>query len=154
MNALFWAFILSLSPFGELRLSIPVGLATGGNVFIVFLFAVIGNILVIPLALFFLDFIHEHLYKISIYRRLFNHYLNKVRKKIEPKLGEWKYLVLLLFIAIPLPGTGAYSSSLAAWFFEFDRKKSFLVISLGVLIAGFIVTVISLGLLNGINYLF
>lgn len=154
MNFLIWTFIFSLSPLGELRLSIPYGMANGGDLFIVFLVSVVGNILTIPLTFLFLTFIHQHLMKIKIYARLFNLYLERVRKQIEPKLSSWKYFALLLFVAIPLPGTGAYTASVAAWFFEFEKKKSFIVISLGVLCAGIIVMLTSLGVINGLKQFF
>mgnify|MGYP001569398741 CR=1 FL=1 len=154
MNPLIWTFLLSLSPFGELRLSIPFGLASGGNLILVYFTAVLGNILIVPIARFFLDFVHEHLMKWKLYHWAFNKYLDRVRKKIEHKLDGWKYWVLLVFVAIPLPGTGAWSSTLIGWFFEFDKRKSFIVISLGVMCAGLIVMLVSLGLINGFKYFF
>ena len=65
--------------------------------------------------------------------------------KFENKKGFWPYLALCFFVAIPLPGTGAWSGSLLAWIFGFNRKASFLAISIGVLFAGLIVLLLSLG---------
>ena len=154
MNSLIWTFLLSLLPFGELRLGIPFGLASGNNFLIVYIVSVLGNMLVIPLVYFFLNFLHHHLMEIGLYERTFNKYLDKARKKIEHKLDGWKYYVLFVFVAIPLPGTGVYTGTLIAWFFEFEKKKSFIAISLGVICAGLIVMLVSLGLINGFKYFF
>jgi len=81
------------------------------------------------------------------YRVLFSKIVNRTRKKIEHRIGtKWEYPALLLLVAIPFPGTGAYAGSLAAWLFKLNRKKSLITIALGVLIAGVLVTFASLGI--------
>ena len=97
---------------------------------------------------FFLDYLHEHFMKIKIYNRAFTYHINKVRREVEKHIEKWEYWVLLAFVDIPFPGTGAYTGTLIAWFFEMNRKKSFLTIALGVAIAGLIVTLTTLGIIN------
>jgi len=145
-NFLLWGIILSLLPVSEVRGGIPVALQSGLNPFILFLVLTFFNILIVPLVFLFLDYFHEHFMKIKPYEKLFNIYLNRVRKKSEHKIGYLGYFALYLFVAVPFPTTGAYTGTLIAWFFKLNRKISFIVISLGVLTSGLIVTLISLGL--------
>ena len=132
--------VLSMSPFSELRGGIPWAFNLGITPALAFAVAVSANIAIVPVIFFFLDYGHKHFMKIPGYAKLFNHFLERTRRRAEKKLGRWGYLGLLLLVAIPLPFTGAYTGTLAAWFFELDRKKSIAVIAGGVVIAGIIVT--------------
>ncbi len=81
--------------------------------------------------------------KLTLYRKTFDYFLERTRKKVGPKVERYGYLGLTLFVAIPLPITGAYTGTLGAWFFEMKKGKSFSAIILGVIIAGMIVSVVS-----------
>ena len=74
--------------------------------------------------------------------------MQKKVDKFEKKYNTTGFLALMIFVAIPLPGTGAWTGCLISWFLDLDRKKSLLYISLGVLIAGIITTLASLGIIN------
>lgn len=145
VDGLISGIVLSLLPVSELRGGIPVAIASGMDWFTAYTVCVIANFLIIFPVLFFLDYLHEHFLKISLYDKLFNLYVERVRKKVELKLQEqtWEYLVLFLFVAVPFPGTGAYTGCLIAWLFNLDRKKSILTIGLGVMAAGIIVTLVT-----------
>jgi len=134
--------ILSMLPFSELRGGIPLAYALGVNPLAAFFIAVAANMAVVPFIFLFLDYAHKHFMKIPPYAKLFNHFLERVRKRAEHKVGKWGYAGLLLLVAIPLPMTGAYTGTLAAWFFELKRKKSIGMIALGVIIAGIIVSAV------------
>ena len=100
----------------------------------------------IPIAYFFLDFIHHGLLKSEKYRNIFGKVVIRTKRKIEDKIGtKWQYPSLFAFVAIPFPGTGAYMGVLAAWLFNMNRIKAFIAIALGVLTAGIIITLASLG---------
>jgi uncharacterized membrane protein len=89
--------------------------------------------------------------RIKLYQDFFNRILSKTRKKakeVEKKIDKFGYLALVLFVAIPLPGTGAWTGAFISWLLGLDRKKSLIAISTGVLIAGLIVLLISLGFLG------
>jgi|SRR3989338_615924 len=140
--------LLSILPILELRGGIPLGLALGLDSTTVFITAVISNLLAIPLVFFFLDNIHSHLLKYEKYKKFFEDYINKKREKIERKIGtKAEFIALLIFIAIPIPGTGAWTGSILAWFFNVKRSKAYLAAFLGVLIAGVLVMLASLGLI-------
>lgn len=156
MDGLIKGIVLSLLPISELRGGIPVAVASGVEWVTAFVACVIANILVIFPVFFFLDYVHKYLMRIRIYEKIFTSYLDRIRKRVEVKLKEhtWEYWVLFLFVAIPLPSTGAYTGCLVSWFFEMDRKKSFITIALGVLVAGVIVTsVVSIANLGFLKFI-
>jgi len=137
-------FLLSVLPISELRGAIPYGLLTGINPVVVVVLAVLANILVIPIVFFFLDYLHHHFMRVSIYNNLFGKFIERTRHRAHKHVSKFGYLGLTLFVAIPLPITGAYTGTVAAWLFGMDRKKSILALSLGVVIAGVVVTTIVL----------
>jgi uncharacterized membrane protein len=135
-------------PVSELRGAIPFAMAKGLSPVSVFFLAVIPNILIIFLALFFLDYIHKYFMKISVYNKLFTMYLDRVRHKVALKNGMLPFLMLFLFVAIPFPGTGAYTGSMITWFFKMERKKAIPVMMLAVVSAGVLVTLASIGVFS------
>ena len=144
MNHLIWTIILSMLPISELRGGIPYAILNGINPITAFLVAVLANILIIPIIFFFLDNIHDFLLKIKLYEKTFNFYISRKVEKVKRKYESLELVVLFLFVAIPFPGTGAYTGVLLSWFFKLDRKKSFAIIALGVITAGIITTVLTL----------
>lgn len=134
--------VLGLLPISELRGAIPYGFLAGLNPALVFIIAVASNILVIPIVYFFLDYIHNHLLAISIYRNFVEKFIERTRKKAHPYIAKYGYLGLAIFVGIPLPVTGAYTGTLAAWLLGMERKKAMLALALGVVMAGVIVTAI------------
>ncbi|MEJ2355262.1 MAG: small multi-drug export protein [candidate division WOR-3 bacterium] len=143
MNPILKIIIFSLLPISELRGGIPVGLSSGLPLSVVFPVAVLSNILVFPIFYLFLTFIHDLLMKLKFYRKYFDFFLERTRRKVGPKVEKYGYLGLTLFVAIPLPVTGAYTGTLGAWFFKMKKRKSFLAVILGVIIAGIIVSIVS-----------
>ena len=136
--------VISALPVLELRGALPVAI----NLFhfpwyYALLLAIIGNLLPVPFLLLFLNTISRLLSKIGIFdkilRRLFEH--TKRRGKI---INRYERIGLALFVAVPLPVTGAWTGSLAAVLFGLKFKQAFLSISAGVLIAGAIVTCLCL----------
>lgn len=152
MNNLFIAALLSLTPVSELRGGIPYGIGFGYSPWLVFLLCTFANILTIFIAYFFLDFLHNHFVKIPIYKRIFDRTIERARKKIETRIGtSWESVALYLFVAVPLPGTGAYTGTLIAWFFGLNRMKSIIAIALGVVTAGILITLMSIGVFSVIS---
>ena len=147
MNEILNIILLGILPISELRGAIPYGISNDINVFLVFILAVLSNCLVVSIVFFFLDNLHKHFLKNSHYKKFFNKYIEMKRKSFEKHVGtSFEFWALLIFVAIPLPFTGAYSGSLLAWFFNLKRKKSYLAIYLGIITAGIIVTLTTLGI--------
>ena len=144
MNTLIQAALLSILPIAELRGGIPLGLATGNPFLLVFIICVLANLLVIPIVFVFLDSLHGIFYTIPLYKKLFDKIVDRTRKKAEKNFAKYEYWALFLFVAIPLPITGAYTGTLAAWLLGVNKRKAFLYLGLGVLVAGVIVSVVAL----------
>lgn len=148
---LIWIIFLSILPVSELRGGMIYSVVAGINPLTAFFICTIANILAIFIAFFFLDCINKWLMKMGWYRNFFNSYLEKKREKIkslEKSYSNYGFLALATFVAIPLPGTGAWTGCLISWILGLDRKKSILVIILGVIGAGIIVLLSALGIIN------
>lgn len=146
-----WAILLSMSPISELRGGIPYAILSGINPATAFILCVLANIIIIFLIFFFLDFLHSSFMNISFYRKMFGYFLERTRKridKVERNMGIYGFLALTAFVAIPLPVTGAWTGSLIAWALGLERKRSILAIAIGVLIAGVIILIATLGIAN------
>ncbi len=135
--------ILTLLPISELRGGIPYGLSMSLNPLFIYIYCVFLNILVAPLVFLFLSTAHKFLYRWKYYKAFFDRVIEKTRKKVKPKVDRYGYLGLTIFVAIPLPITGAYTGSIGAWILGMDKRKSFMAISLGVSIAGIVVSVVA-----------
>ena len=136
-----WVLLLAMMPVSELRGAIPLALgAYDLDPVLVIPLVIVANFLPVPFILLFLrpveNFFRRWAFWDHLLTRIFEHTRNKTQKRIE----RWESLALILFVAIPLPVTGAWTGSLAAYLFGLDFKKSLLFIFLGVCIAGAIVT--------------
>ena len=132
--------IMGTLPVFELRLAIPIGILTFGlNKLHVYFLALLGNMLpVIPLLLFFKYFFHK-LEKLKFIGGFFRWWFRSVERRSEI-VKKWGFWGLVCFVAIPLPVTGAWTGTIAATLIELPVKRAFLAITLGVMIAGVIVT--------------
>ncbi|MBS3150525.1 small multi-drug export protein [Candidatus Woesearchaeota archaeon] len=147
MNSLFYVALLSVLPISELRGSIPLGFGLGLDPFLVVLTAVIFNFLAVFIVFFFMDNLHRLFLRAKFYRSFFDGYIKKNRSKIEKAVGKkTEFLALMILVAIPLPLTGAYTGSVLAWFFGISRRKAYLAIFLGVVVAALIMTLVSFGI--------
>lgn len=149
MSILLKAMLLSMAPISELRGGIPFAIASGIHPLTAYFVCVIANIIIIPIVYLFLNTLHLQFYKIKPYHRLFDKYINRNRHKLEKHIGKRaEFLFIMLLTAIPLPVTGAYTATILSWFFGLKKRKSFLAVSLGVIIAGIIVTLLTTGVLR------
>ena len=128
--------LVSMIPVVELRGGIPFGVAAGLPVWAAFLAAVIGNLIPVPFIIVYIRRIFQWMR-----RRMprLNSLVDKLERKAHLKgqrVSKYKYLGLMLFVAIPLPGTGAWTGSLAAAFLGMRLKKAMPAVVLGVLTAG------------------
>lgn len=141
-------FIVSLFPILELRGGIIAGYALGLPLTENFIISFIGNMLPIPFILIFIKLIFKFLKKTrfkNIILKLEDKSINK-----SDKIQKYGYFGLFLFVAIPLPGTGAWTGALISALLNMEIKKSFFVIAAGVIVAGTIISLLTYGLINGI----
>ncbi len=137
-------FFCSLLPIIECRGAIPLGAGLGLPWWQTYLLAVAGNLLPVPFILLFIRAILNWMTRSKVgFINKFGHWLERKVEKHKGKIEKYSYWGVVLFVAIPIPGTGAWTGSLIAAVLKLDFKKSLLAATLGVLLAGAIMTVIS-----------
>jgi uncharacterized membrane protein len=135
--------LATVSPISELRGGIPLGISLGLNPLFTFFIAIIANALIFFPVFFVLRLFYDKvLYRIP----LFNKYLDNLRKRGKPKVEKYGFWGLFLFVAVPLPLTGAYTGTILAWLLNMDWKRAFPAVGLGVVVAGVVVLLITLGI--------
>jgi len=138
--------LTSMTPIGELRAALPIALLSYKmSLASAYILSVLGNMIpVFVLILFWKYSVKFFMQNFKICEKFFNWLFERTRKKFEGKYNKWGKLALVIFVAIPLPVTGAWTGSLAAWLFDFKYWESILLIFLGVCVSGIIITLLSL----------
>jgi uncharacterized membrane protein len=140
-----WVLLATVSPISELRGGIPLGISFGLDPLFTFFIAVIANILIFFPIFFALRLFYDKLlYRIP----LSDKYLDNLRKRGKPIVEKYGFWGLTLFVAIPLPITGAYTGTILAWLVGMSWKKAFPAVGLGVIVAGIVVLLITLGVIS------
>lgn len=129
--------VLTLTPWVELRGAVPWAVQQGDRIYLPII--VITNMLVFFPVYFITEWLYEHIPEGSWLHRK----LESIRQKAHPKVEKYGLFGLAIFVGLPIPGTGAYSGSLASWLLDMEWHKALLGVSLGVLIAFGIVWAIS-----------
>jgi uncharacterized membrane protein len=150
-------FLISMVPLIELRGAIPYAVLFNIPTIPSFIICVVGNMLPVPFIFWFARRVLMWGKDKRFIGKFFTWCINKGEKggrKLMEKTGGGVYIALLLFVGIPLPGTGAWTGTLAASFLDLEWKKSALAVMGGVLLAGLIMCLGSLGLFGAIGALF
>jgi len=141
-------FLIAMIPLVELRGAVPYAISSGIPLWQALLIGVIGNMLPVPIIFFFARHILEWGKDKPVIGNFFTWCLNKGHRggqKLEEAAGDKGiFWALLLFVGIPLPGTGAWTGTLAASILDWDFKRSVLAVMLGVVLAGLIMGFLSL----------
>ena len=148
----FWKYILvffvSMVPLVELRGAIPIAVGFGLDKTLSYIICIIGNMLPVPIIYLFARKVLEWGKDKPVIGKFFTWCLikgEKGGKKLQAKAGGGLFLALLLFVGIPIPGTGAWTGTLAASILDLDFKRTITAVMLGVLLAGIIMMLISFG---------
>ena len=152
-----WVFLVSMVPIIELRGAIPIGVGMGLPLWHVYVLSIIGNMLPVPIIFLFARKVLEWGKDKKVIGKFFTFCLEKGHKgglKLKEKAGRGLFWALMLFVAIPLPGTGAWTGTLAASLLDMDFKQSTAAAALGVLVAGVIMGVASTGVFSAIAAMF
>lgn len=151
-------FLISMVPLAELRVAIPVGLSPllGDALPIIPLYitCILGNMLPVPLIFFFARKVLVWGSDKKFIGKFFKFCLEKGEKggkKLQEKAGRSVYVALFLFVGIPIPGTGAWTGTLAASLLDLDFKKSSITIMAGVILAGIIMGLASAGVFGAFS---
>lgn len=149
-----WIFFISMVPLIELRGAIPVSQGLGLPLIPSYIVCVIGNMLPVPIIYWFARKVLVWGADKPIIGKFFSFCLEKGEKggkKLKEKAGRGLFVALLLFVGIPVPGTGAWTGTLAASLLDMDFKSSITAVMLGVLLAGIIMGVASAGLFGALG---
>ena len=149
-------FLISMVPLIELRGAIPYAVAQGLPLVPSYIIAIIGNMLPVPVIFLFARKVLEWGADKPIIGGFFTFCIEKGEKggkKLQKKAGRGLFVALLLFVGIPLPGTGAWTGTLAASFLDMDFKSSIVAVMAGVMLAGVIMGLASAGVFGAISAL-
>ncbi len=151
-------FLVSMVPIIELRGAVPIGVGMELELWIVYIISIIGNMLPVPIIYLFARKVLEWGKDKKYIGKFFTFCLVKGEhggQKLMDKAGKsGTFIALMLFVAIPLPGTGAWTGTLAASMLNFGFKRSTLAVLLGVLIAGVLMGLASMGLFGALGSIF
>lgn len=142
-------FIISMIPILELRGSILAAGFMDVTFLETYIVAVLGNLLPIPFILVFIKKILEWMKSTKAFSRIANGIENRALSKRE-QIDKYGYFGLFLFVAIPLPGTGAWTGALLAVLLGMKNKKAFVTIALGVMAAGLVMSLLAFGIIQKI----
>lgn len=146
-------FFISMVPLIELRGAIPYAIGYNLPILPSYIVAIIGNMLPVPIIYLFARRVLEFGKDKKYIDKFFTWCLKKGEaggKKLQEKAGKGLYWALFIFVGIPLPGTGAWTGTLAASILDMDFKKSVIAVMAGVILAGIIMGILSLGIFKGI----
>lgn len=133
------AILWSISPFGESKVGIPFGIARGVNSYLVLITCFLANLLVFPIMMFFLEYINKILVKWRPYKRAAVWVAQRAKFGTRDKIKKFGFFGLVLFVMIPLPGTGVYAGTIAAYLFKIERKRAFMANAIGIFFSAVII---------------
>lgn len=144
-------FVVSMLPVVELRGAIPLGVFSYNfSLLKALLLSLSGNLLVVFPLIFLMDFVEKQFKRVDFLDRFLQRLFAKAKSKAE-KIRRYELLGLFLFVAIPLPGTGAWTGALIAYLLGMDRWSALLSISMGVIVAGLLVSFFTIfGIIKGL----
>lgn len=135
LEELIYTFLLSLSPFGEARAGIPYAVINDVNVIWAFAIGFASNLLIFPILVWLIDKFDLKLWKYRLYRKAAIKLIRRAKKAVGAANKKYGFWALMLFVMVPLPGTGAYIGTIAAYVLKMDRRKAFMAITIGVFIS-------------------
>ena len=150
-------FLISMVPLIELRGAIPYAIGFGLPILPSYIICIVGNMIPVPFIFFFARKVLEWGADKPVIGKFFKFCLEKGHKggeKLQEKAGRGLFVALLLFVGIPLPGTGAWTGTLAASLLDMDFRSSVIAVLLGVILAGIIMGVASAGLFGAVGAVF
>ena len=148
VELIIWTALLAMAPISELRGAIPFAIAQGMPWYFALPFAVFMNAMVAPVCWIFLSTLHLFFLKLaekpffSWYKKFFDSFVERARRKLHRGVEKWGWLGIAIFVAIPLPITGAWTGTLGAWVLGLSRPRTMIAVILGVVVAGAVVTAV------------
>ena len=139
LQDILFTFLISFSPFGEARAGIPYGELNGLPIILVFIVGLVANLLVFPIFYKAIELANKHLWKNPLYKKTALFLALRARTKTKEVIKKYGVWGLMIFVMIPLPVTGAYIGTIAAFIFGISYQKSLIAISSGITISSIMV---------------
>jgi uncharacterized membrane protein len=145
------AMLWSISPLGEAKVGIPYALLHGVNIYLAFLGCFIANVLVFPIMTFFLDVLNRYFFKWYYYKKAALFVARRAKAGVGKNVQKYGFWGLLIFVLVPIPGTGVYAGTIAAYLFRIERKQAFIANTIGIFFSCLIVWATTLAAIEGFN---
>lgn len=145
------AMLWSISPFGEAKVGIPYAILNGVNIYLAYLVCFVANVLVFPLMTFFLDVLNRYFFRWYHYKKAALFVARRAKAGAGKNVTKYGFWGLMIFVLVPIPGTGVYAGTIAAYLFRFERKKAFLANTIGIFFSCVIVWATTLAAMEGFN---
>ena len=143
LHILFFTFLLSISPFGEARVGIPYAILNDVPYLPAFAVGLFANLLIYPMLMWLINTFNKRFWSHTLYKKSVVRLSRVAKKRTGNAIEKYGFWGLMIFVMIPLPGTGAYVGTIAAAIFKIERRRAFMAISLGVIISCVIMAVAS-----------
>ena len=153
LETLIYSFLLSISPFGEARAGIPYAIINDMPFAWAFAVGLLANLFIFPILMWLIDSFSARLWPNRLYRRAVINLSKRAKRGVGADIQKYGFWGLMVFVMIPLPGTGAYMGTIAAYVLRIERGKALLAISLGVFISCILMAAGSYYGNMGLNYL-
>lgn len=141
----------SVSPFGEAKVGIPYAVFNDINIYWAFVVCFLANVLIFPIMIFFLDNVNRYFLRWRFYKKSAIYVARKAKLGAGKNIQKYGFWGLLIFVMVPVPGTGVYAGSIAAYLFGIERKRAFLANTIGIFFSCLIVWSMSVLTLEGIG---
>jgi len=141
LNILLIAVLWSISPAGESKVGIPYAIFHDINIYIAFVVCLAANIIVYPFLMLFLDHANRYFFRFLIYKKMAVYIARKAKNGAGNGVKKYGFWGLMIFVAVPLPGTGIWAGTIAAYIFKIERKKAFYANAIGITLSALIVWV-------------
>lgn len=129
------AVLWSISPFGEAKVGIPYAIFNEVNIYLAFMACFLANVLVYPLMLYFLDTVNHYFLRWRFYKKSAVYVAKKAKLGAGKNVMKYGFWGLLIFVMLPVPGTGVYAGTIATYIFGLDRKLAFFANTIGIFLS-------------------
>ncbi len=143
------AMLWSISPFGEAKVGIPYAIFNDVNIYLALLFCFIANVLVFPVMLFFLDSVNHYFLRYRFYKKSAIYVARKAKLGAKKNVQKYGFWGLIIFVMLPIPGTGVYAGTIATYLFVLDRKQAFVANTVGIFLSCLIVWAMTIATVKG-----
>ena len=151
MSEIITAMLWSISPFGEAKVGIPYAILNGVNIYLAFILCFIANVMVFPLMMVFLNYINKHLLRWRAYKKSALFVAKRAKGGAGKSVQKYGFWGLLIFVMLPIPGTGVYAGSIASYLFGIRKRSAFLANTIGIFLSCLIVWTTTIVAQEGFN---